>query len=316
MTDKHLPIKIFEKRKDIDERDTEGGGNSKPPKWTLQGELLRQRTEEHILNLERAKNTLLEKQRKGSFLPHVIKTTINSDAIAKTHRKEISKLFETPEGNNVIGLSGEKNLLVKVNSVKIIENAEKRLSNFEKNAYVISAIDEFEDFTPIIESIEIKKPLKIKLINYCDFELNKSVQKLFESICNLSNGLHLKSQIFYTPEMLVYKLVADNFEALEDIKQFEGLYSIEIMPSYEVVLDFFNHSQNIPIKIPDKGKNYPVIGVLDSGIQEIPYLKPWILYDKYTNYPEEYVERSHGTFVAGILLYGDELQGKEYTGKR
>lgn len=37
---KFLPIKIFEKRKDYDERSTEGGGDSKEPSWVLHGETL------------------------------------------------------------------------------------------------------------------------------------------------------------------------------------------------------------------------------------------------------------------------------------
>ncbi len=42
MNEKYLPIKIFEKRKDFDERSTEGGGDSREPSWVLHGEKLRQ----------------------------------------------------------------------------------------------------------------------------------------------------------------------------------------------------------------------------------------------------------------------------------
>jgi hypothetical protein len=42
-------------------------------------------------------------------------------------------------------------------------------------------------------------------------------------------------------------------------------------------------------------------------------LRPWII-DKYTCYPEEYVNRAHGTFVAGIICYGDILQDLKLTG--
>ena len=38
--DKFLPIKIFEKRKDYDDRSTEGGGDSREPSWVLRGERL------------------------------------------------------------------------------------------------------------------------------------------------------------------------------------------------------------------------------------------------------------------------------------
>ncbi len=44
MTDKHLPIQFFEKRKDYDDRSTEGGGDSKIPSWVLKGDDLLQRS--------------------------------------------------------------------------------------------------------------------------------------------------------------------------------------------------------------------------------------------------------------------------------
>ena len=40
MAKKHLPIQFFEKRKDYDDRSTEGGGNSAPPSWVLTGDAL------------------------------------------------------------------------------------------------------------------------------------------------------------------------------------------------------------------------------------------------------------------------------------
>lgn len=44
MVDKHLPIQFFEKRKDYDDRSTEGGGDSKFPSWVLKGSDLLQRS--------------------------------------------------------------------------------------------------------------------------------------------------------------------------------------------------------------------------------------------------------------------------------
>ena len=42
MNEKYLPIKIFEKRKEYDDRITEGGGDKREPGFTLHGEALRQ----------------------------------------------------------------------------------------------------------------------------------------------------------------------------------------------------------------------------------------------------------------------------------
>lgn len=41
MSNKYLPIKIFEKRKDYDDRSTEGGGDNREPGFVLHGDELR-----------------------------------------------------------------------------------------------------------------------------------------------------------------------------------------------------------------------------------------------------------------------------------
>lgn len=43
MQEKYLPIKIFEKRKDYDDRSTEGGGDIREGSWVLHGEELTSR---------------------------------------------------------------------------------------------------------------------------------------------------------------------------------------------------------------------------------------------------------------------------------
>ena len=45
MSEKYLPIKIFEKRKDYDDRSTEGGGDSHEGSWVLHGEELNKRVD-------------------------------------------------------------------------------------------------------------------------------------------------------------------------------------------------------------------------------------------------------------------------------
>src|SRR4029078_1241086 len=57
-----------------------------------------------------------------------------------------------------------------------------------------------------------------------------------------------------------------------------------------------------------------LVGVLDTGIERIPQLDPWIISEYETNYPIEYTNKAHGTAVTSILIHGDELEGKEYTG--
>ena len=97
---------------------------------------------------------------------------------------------------------------------------------------------------------------------------------------------------------------------------FNALFSVEPMPKYVISLDFLEEDDDIPIKKPDSEKNYMTIGILDNGIETIPHLKPWIDIERWSPYPESSINPTHGTFVAGIALYGDECEGKGWVGHK
>jgi hypothetical protein len=96
---------------------------------------------------------------------------------------------------------------------------------------------------------------------------------------------------------------------LGELREFEGLYSAEITHPIYAVFDNAAVDMGIEEKRPDDYEEYPIVGVLDSGIEDIPYLSSWKATTKYESYLEEYQERGHGTAVAGIIEYGDELNG-------
>ena len=84
--EKFLPIKIFEKRKDYDDRSTEGGGDNREPAWVLKGEAL----STHVTQLRKEicdirESFALRVKRQQAF-PMLIATTVHEDALAKSHR--------------------------------------------------------------------------------------------------------------------------------------------------------------------------------------------------------------------------------------
>lgn len=86
------------------------------------------------------------------------------------------------------------------------------------------------------------------------------------------------------------------------------------MPTYTI-----NSTAN-PVKIEGlqkieliQDKSYPTLGILDSGIALNKYNEDWII-KRDTPYLEEDLDLAHGTFVSGIVLYGDELSGENHTG--
>lgn len=70
-------------------------------------------------------------------------------------------------------------------------------------------------------------------------------------------------------------------------------------------------SKTVSIKYPDTSKKITTVGVLDNGIEAIDELKPWIDGKRVSPYPDSSILASHGSIVAGVITYGDELQEKD-----
>ncbi len=316
MPDDLLPIKIMEKRLHVDERETEGGGDSSPPKWLLSGKGLVQKSQVLINELSVAKREIENKLKIYENIPTVLSAVIIDDAIAKSHRSEISSFFRVKNNERVIGLSDNNELLIRVDNIVEIESMEKNLIKYDKNSKTVSAINELQAFKPILEIPSAKRNgkyvFKIRLIDFNDYEINQQSQKMFKEIVS-RNNLHLINEAKYTEFMYVYKIAADSIEAINELGKYSGILSIEPMPFLKINFDNVPCQNKIEINGPSKDATYPIVGILDSGIANNPQLLPWII-GSHTSYPEEFIDRSHGTNVASIVCFGDLLEGKEISG--
>lgn len=315
-TNKNLPIKFFQKRQK-DELDTEGGGKRVIPSWA-DPQLVGEKSIYIRKVLTNVADSLSKKIKRNSYIPSVVKLKVNGDALAKTYRREIGNLFNVGK-LNIIGVSGEDEVLVKIDNEedlsKIVKNFAKLEDAFPSYSTVvgISAINDIEEFKPQI-NIESKDAavFKIKLFNYGNSELNGVLSRTFEKYCR-DKKIECKGTS-YSADLNIYSVTGITPDILEELKDFDGLQLVTEMPTYELTFDEITEENTIAIKHPQKGKEYPTVGVLDSGIANIPHLAPWIHKDNFTSYPKDYVNKSHGTFVAGVLVYGDELEDKQYTG--
>ena len=100
---KNLPIKFFQKRQK-DELDTEGGSSNKPPKW-VNPETVCEKSIHFRQVLNEVAESLSRKVRRNNYVPSVVKLKMNSDALAKTYRREVANLFNVGK-LNTIGVSG------------------------------------------------------------------------------------------------------------------------------------------------------------------------------------------------------------------
>ena len=309
-----LPIKFFAPR-DIDELRIEGNGTSEKPKWVLSGQELKNRAE-YLSDSLNTIETIMEK-RKDSPVPFSFIARIQEDATAKSKRKDIANFFQVKEMSSVIGLTATNKLIVSFDSLSEFGKISERLKDCTNNDYAISCITDFEEFLPNVYEAEESCNYKIKLIDYQNYEQNLVMRRLLEHTLNNKKIEYNKTD--YSEKFYVYKLKNVTNAMLDELKEadiFNALFSVEPMPKYVISLDFLEEDDDIPIKKPDSEKNYMTIGILDNGIETIPHLKPWIDIERWSPYPESSINPTHGTFVAGIALYGDECEGKGWVGHK
>lgn len=311
MNEKYLPIKIFEKRKDYDDRSTEGGGDSHESSWVLHGEELNTRVNYLNENIRVVQTSFKKWKQKKRSLPMIISTTVIDKAIAKTHRGRIVNLLENDGRDNVIGVFGDRQILSMVTEEKVLETIGETIGRKEDEATLISSISDIDVFIPFVEPFDTDNNVyRVRLCNYNDFDLNNLVKILFEQSCETA-GIKIDSKVRFTSDMTIYRVTVDSLEKLDALGEFEGVYSAEITYPIVATMDILDVDTIVGVKQPEKMEEYPIIGVLDTGIADISYLKPWKEATEHENYPPEYQDNSHGTFVAGIIEYGDELSNKK-----
>jgi len=313
MSDKYLPIKIFEKRKDFDDRNTEGGGDSREASWVLHGEQLHIRAISLVEDVKKIKSTFKEWNEKESPLPLIVATTIEENAIAKSHRGRIANVLESDGKDNVIGVYGDRQLLSTVATEEVLNNIELTLSDEENQANLISSICDIDVFKPYVQEYDGEnKAYRVKLCNYNNFDINNIAKIIFERQCQ-EKGIKIESKTRYTTDMTIYRVTIESLERLNEIGEFEGIYSVERTYPVLATMDGMDAEVQIAVKEPEEDKEYPIAGILDTGISDISYLKNWLKDKEFSNYPIEYQDNAHGTFVAGIIEYGDKFNATNVT---
>lgn len=308
-----LPIKFFAKR-DADNLRVEPGFSENPPKWLLSGDELVSRSKSLVSAFEVVRTEAARRERENSLIPLVFKAEIIEDALAKSHRKEISSLFGPGGRDSILGLADANEVMVKVETAAEADAIAKNLRNIDGYARALSAVKGIEAFDPaIVESAE-PDDYKVKLIDFQNFEQNRAIRDYFERKMR-ELGFEVK-RTHYSREHVIFNVKSVDVDSLRRIREtdaIESVFSIEPMPRYRVGLDMMPDDVEVDVLRPDENQDYGVVGVLDNGVADIPHLKPWII-DTWSPYPEELMAKDHGTFVSGVVVYGDRLEGHTWVG--
>lgn len=121
MADKNLPIKIIQKRVEVDDRETEGGGNGIPPKWVLSGKDLEVKSANLLSDFIGIRQNLETKLKKYENVPTVLKAKISDVALAKSHRSDIAQALVGKSIEKILGVSPDQELLVRVDNVSDLD---------------------------------------------------------------------------------------------------------------------------------------------------------------------------------------------------
>jgi hypothetical protein len=307
-----LPIKLILPNQGK-ERTVPGGGSPPKPFRMVDG-AFRQRLSTQLVAF---KTAMVPQVRKTGSAPMRVK--ILSQAAAKSHRPE--KLF-SGETCPIIGAGRLGELFVKATPRGLDQlSSMVEENNAERIVKELSCIDAIEPITPTyrrdgVEPTDIlrrsprgKKGF-ITRVKLFDFGADDDQQKLvrdFQETCK-ERGIRAETG-GYSPSTFTFEAECRNVEDVEALSRIVGVRSIRQMPLIRLVRPRMLNPSPLPKNLPvaDPQKEFPVVVVVDSGISDgIPGLDSWVV-GRDSSVPSQYRNTDHGTFVAGLICWGAEL---------
>lgn len=199
------------------------------PGWVLTGEALKQRAAELDQAFEQFSAPMSKRVERKSAVPFVFVAKMCDGATAKSRRGDISSLFQVGAKSSVLGLTASDELVVKIDSMAQMAEISNRLRDYERNSYTLSCLETFWEFQPEVETVDDESAYKIKLIDFQDYEINLSMQRLFEQALTLRRIKYKKSS--YANHLPIYKIdLAPNaiLDALYDDDAYEMLFLLSL----------------------------------------------------------------------------------------
>ncbi|MFW1970855.1 S8 family anti-phage peptidase IteS [Acinetobacter bereziniae] len=271
------------------------------------------RREELAMQTEATLNSLLEDFKRWPNLSAVAKVTLKEEALAKSHRP--TSLF-TKTTCPIIGTMGFGEILVSVTPRGLKSLKEKILqTEAVKPTANISTIEKIEPFTSV-ERLhnhnweELERKLQNNLIKLSVFDHQNDLKnkKLLNALFELAEEykINLEKLNYGSTDNLYVAKVKDS-KSKEALSNFIGLRSVLPMPHYRpldslIPMTTLAKVDDSFFDPPQVGKDYPVVGVIDSGVcPNNSLLAPWIIASE-SYVPLGHEDYSHGTMVAGLVV--------------
>lgn len=310
-----LPIKIVEYTKEDFSRPEPGGTARKIFDNYVTPEI-RQRNVQQLNFVERYFNNWFKEE---PHLPAVAKVILKKDALAKSHRP--SGLF-APNTCPIIGCRDFGELFVSVTRHDLINLRRKILTDQNRTSMAnISTIDKIEPFTAkdaigYIDPDNLKKvhELRLRLFTHNSPSVDRVLFQKFTKFVENMN-LPTPQEISYAKNMKIFKLADVQLNHIDKLARFAGTQSLGTFPHFDLL-----KTASIPVAAaipkdfnkPDAKLNYPVIGIVDTGTNpNDSILSPWVA-QRHVYVPQSDADYNHGSFVAGIAIYGRHLNDNRF----
>lgn len=311
---KELPIQFVQFREERDDFLTEGGGTSELPTWvddnTIATNVARMQSHLGELN-ERFETRIYD-------LPILTTVEIHEKATAKSHRDSICSMLDVDSKHNVLSSISPGKLLVKIDSSVDLNKIASRFvinRNLSKSRQKgLAAIQDVKPYKAILdENIALEDVVKIQLVNYQNSHDNERSIRIFDVLCK---DLGIKTEVLdYISDLRLFKADHLDQEQIQNLVAMDCVLSVTKMPTIEFLAAPDSDGSEVCLMIPREEQDYPHVGILDSGVEPIEYLAPWLETpeDNAADLLDEDINKQHGTAVASIINYGDLLEGQDLT---
>ena len=149
---------------------------------------------------------------------------------------------------------------------------------------------------------------RVKLFNFGSDGDQERLVKDFKDACQKS-GIEISGTRGYSTDSHTYAVQCRDTKELKSLSQIVGVRSISPMPLIRTIRPQMVSTKPLPA-VPistDVTGSFPVVVVVDSGVaDELDSLESWVV-GRQSEVAPEYRNTDHGTFVAGLICWGREL---------
>lgn len=307
-----LPIKVILKQGT--ERKNKGGGGTPKPFRNVDSKY-RKGLSNQVAAL---RDAIIPQIKTTGAVP--VRVKLISKASAKSHRPD--NLF-SDQSCPIIGAGKLGELFIKATPKGLSRLDENIKSNksplMEKE---LSCIESIEPITPLYrrKGLEAKDILRtsprrgarsfVARVRLFSFGADGDQEKLVDNFKNTCKKHKIAvSHRGYSPHTFTYELECQNVKDIDALSHIVGVRSIAPMPLIQVIRPQMYNPESIPklTTRDDVTGDFPVVVVVDSGVSDqIPQLESWVIGRKSYVAPP-YQNTEHGTFVAGLICWGSEL---------